>query len=147
LFKRLRKSSAYLRVDEQSPLPWLDISEEWAAIIVAELPFSDERRIEVARWLYKENCRWMAAWGIECSKWDDAVDEAEIEQWPDGAPDTKTTMTTWHDRKNLDEVFWFIGTQVETMDEKQMTHFVIVHLSHNDKERELTQRFAAALTL
>lgn len=147
LFKRLKKSYQYIRLDEQSFLPALNNPDQWGAIIVADLPFSVERRVAVARWLYRENCRWMAAWGVECSKWDDALDDAEIEQWPDGAPENQTIVTTWHDVEGLDEVFWFIGTQASTFDDQDFSHFVIVHLSSSDKSDELTQRFEAALKL
>lgn len=145
LFKKLKKTYSYVRIDECNSLPFLDIREQWAAIIVGDLPFSNERRDEVAHWLCKENCRWMAAWGIDCSKWDDALDEAEIALWPDGAPDDKFIVTTWHNIESLDEVFWFIGTQTSTFDDRAITHFAIVHLSTDDNATQLMQRFAKAL--
>lgn len=145
LFKNVKRTCNYVRVDQRNTLEALNISDQWCALIVAEMSFSAERQSEVANWLYAANCRWMAAWGVECSQWDDALDCAEINAWPDGAPDSKTIMTTWHDDEPLDCMFWFIGNQVDTYDDQPLTHFLIVHLSETNKEAELKQKFIAAL--
>lgn len=63
---------------------------------------------DVSRWLVASGCRYMLAWDKECSAWDDAVDEADLERFDYGdIPDEEVVMTTRHEDDDLEEVFWF----------------------------------------
>jgi hypothetical protein len=138
------KSCSYVLLNESNPLPPLNIDGQWGAVIVAEMEFSQSRQNAVADWLYSAHCRYMAAWGIGCSSWDDALDWAEIDFHPDGASDDQFIMTTWHENEALDEVFWFIGTIANTYDDLPLSHILICHLADNDREVELLEQFAKA---
>ena len=68
----------YLRLLPGSQPPEVEARPFRAAVIV-EAQISDAWRELVSRWLVDSGCLYMSAWGIECSKWDDSVDYANLE--------------------------------------------------------------------
>jgi hypothetical protein len=65
----------------------------------------------------------VAAWGAKCSLWDDAIDWAVIASFPDGIPEERQIMTTWHEDDELPDVLNYL-THVGDDDER--VHVLIV---------------------
>jgi hypothetical protein len=64
----------------------------------------------VSEWLVSAGCRYMMAWGRDCSSWDDSVDMASIQIYPSNGTaeiDEHFVFSTWHANDPLSEVFWF----------------------------------------
>lgn len=140
-------SHSYLRLAENGALPDLPKLGQLGVAIVADIAVSNSRQNEIADWLYSSGCRYMAAWGIDCSIWDDALDWAQIAVWPDGAPDDQFIMTTWHDKDTMEQALWFIGTVACTYDDQLLGHILILHIGDCDRQNELKSSFLAALDI
>ncbi len=81
---------------------------QYKCVVLIERPVSDEFRNNVSQLLVESGCRYMMAWGLDCSAWDDSVDWANIFQFhPEKIPDDQFVMTTCHDGDSLEEVFRF----------------------------------------
>ena len=88
-------------------MPALKIIPFRVVVVVAE-KVNEDWREQVSRWLVASGCLYMMAWGDECSRWDDSVDHANLEEFDYGdIPEERFVMTTWHERESLAEVFWF----------------------------------------
>ncbi len=135
----------YIRISETEPLPVIGALRPCRAIVVLDAPYSDEWQDKVSRWLVDSGCLYMMAWGPNCSSWDDSVDYAQIQKFPDGAPDTEFVMTTWHDKELLEEVFWY-ATHVAFDPFDRITHNLVVHVGQSDREKELLSLFQYAQT-
>ena len=67
-------------------------------IVIVEDEVTDEWRDHISEWIVRLGCLYMMAWGKDCSKWDDSVDFANLEQHDFGdIPDNNFVMTTWHE--------------------------------------------------
>lgn len=53
----------------------------YRAIVAVEAAVEADWQAQVSDWLVRSGCRYMMAWGIECSGWDDAVDMATQPAW------------------------------------------------------------------
>lgn len=100
---------------------------EWAcspyrAIVAVEAAVEADWQARVSDWLVRSGCRYMMAWGIECSGWDDAVDLASLEG--EGAD---FVMTTWHEHDTLAQVFAFCAiAQHPTL---ALPHTLVLHVA------------------
>ena len=89
----------------------------------------------------------MMAWGIECSKWDDSVDYANMEAFGYGdVPDESFVVTTWHEDEPLEEVFWFAQRAAKHQIEEIRTT-VIIDISLQVRRDELIGKFVRAADL
>ena len=137
-------SERYLRLMPGDPLPQLNDFSPFKAVLVIEADVKPEWQAKVSRWLADAGCRYMMAWGIACSSWDDSVDLANMEQFDCSAiPEEEFIVTTWHDDELLDEVLWFarMGAQHPTLD---LQNVLVLHVGTNDREEEIATLFAAA---
>ena len=86
----------------------------------------------------------MMAWGPECSRWDDAVDDANLERYEYGdIPEEKFVMTTWHADAPLSEVFWF-AKELANHPTVALDSTVLLHISATAAETEMLAAFENA---
>ena len=98
----------YLHLRPGDAPPRLDGTAPFKAVVVVESDVTPEWQGRVSDWLVRAGCRYMMAWGRDCSGWDSSVDEANliVFDYPE-TPEDESIMTTWHDNEPLEEVFWF----------------------------------------
>jgi len=86
----------------------------------------------------------MMAWGRECSRWDDAVDDANLARFEYGeVPEDQCVMTTWHEDETLSELFWF-AKALANHPTVPLNHTVLLHIAPNGAETEMREAFANA---
>ena len=96
----------YLRVGTEPPI--LGNIDPFAAVVIIEDEVDWKWRAKISRWLVDSGCLFMMAWGKDCSLWDESVDYANIDDFPDReVPNDRYVLTTWHNDESLEEVFWF----------------------------------------
>lgn len=124
--------------------PSLDDAAPFRAIVVIDAYVTREWQHQVSDWLVRAGCRYMMAWGKDCSAWDDSVDLAVLEKFDFGEiPQDDFVMTTWHADDTLDEAFWF--SQFCAMHPSlELEKTYIVHISPEEREATMLQTFAAA---
>lgn len=86
----------------------------------------------------------MMAWGLDCSKWDDSVDLANLKMFDfQDPPDDDFVMTTWHENEPLQEAFWFseYGAMHPSL---TLEKIYIVHIATEERASELLKIFRAA---
>lgn len=141
----MSEQPVYVRISEKAALPAVDGYRPFRAVVVLDAAYSDTWQDEVSRWLVDSGCLYMMAWGPECSSWDDSVDYAQIQKYPDGAPEPDYVMTTWHDKETLESVFWF--SRFCAFDPYDLIkHSLIVHVGETDREAEFLALYAQAET-
>ena len=133
----------YLHLPSHRPLPPLT-TQPFRAVVVIEQAVSDDWRLEVSRWLVRSGCRYMMAWGPDCSLWDDDVDWANQEQFGDEEiPDDRFIWTTWHDDETLFDVFWYAEACAhDPYIELGLT--LILHIASPEQRAELLEAYAQA---
>ncbi len=88
--------------------PRLDNATPFKAVVVIDADVTPEWQGHISDWLVSSGCRYMMAWGRNCSAWDDSVDEASLARFDfREVPEDDFVMTTWHDTEQLEEVFEF----------------------------------------
>jgi hypothetical protein len=104
----MQKTVSYLHLLPDGELPPMKDTTPFLAIVLIEDEVSEMWRWDASRWLVESGCRFMLAWGKDCSAWDDSVDEANLEAFNyEDIPPEKFVMTTWHEDEDMEEVFWF----------------------------------------
>lgn len=89
-------------------------------------------------------CLYMMAWGLECSRWDDAVDEANLARFSYGEiPEDRFVLTTWHDNEALSDVFWF-AKELANHPTVKLAGTLLLHVSQNASEAEMLAAFENA---
>jgi hypothetical protein len=138
------ESVKYLHLLPDAGLPELGGVHRFKAILAIESEASQTWQWDVSRWLVSSGCRYMLAWGKECSSWDDAVDEANLERFNyEDIPEEEIVMTTWHEDEDLEEVFWFAKNRAKhpVLDLKET---LIIHISDVEKRKEFEGLYAHA---
>jgi hypothetical protein len=134
----------YIRLQSDDPLPDISELQPFKAIVVIEDDVSQMWQWEVSRWLASSGCRYMMAWGRECSSWDDSVDEANLEAFNyEEIPESQFIMTTWHEDEELSDVFWFSKHSAHHPCH-EMRNTVILHISKEDKQQRFEEEYANA---
>ena len=127
----------YIQLTEQLDLPDISNFNPFRVVVVGDLTLSVEKQAEVSTWLVDSGCFYMMAWGEKCSSWDDSVDHANLENYDYGdVPDDELVMTTWHENKPLNEVFWFSKNRANHAD-VVIKNTIILHISNLDEEEKL----------
>lgn len=139
----------YVRISEHEPLPPLDSLAPYRAVIVLSGNYSDEWQDDVSRWLVNSGCRYMMAWGPNCSSWDDSVDYAVIQKFlPSEAPDAHHVMTTWHEDETLESVFWYCQFCAQfSSNDVELHQAVIVDVSEHERKDWILALYQRAATL
>lgn len=138
------KPVKYLHLLPDAPLPGLSGLHRFKAVLVVESDVSQMWQWDVCRWLVSSGCRYMLAWGKDCSSWDDAVDEANLERFDYGdIPDEERVMTTWHEDEDMEEVFWFAKNRAKhpVLD---LSETVLIHIGDVDRREKFEDSYANA---
>ncbi len=128
----------------EAPLPALEIARPFRAILVAERKVENEWRWLVTEWLVRSGCLYFIAWGCECERWHDNVDDANLEAFDFGpVPDDAHVMTTWHEHEALEEALWFAAHSARhpTMELKAT---IVLHVSPDERRAEFLGALAKA---
>jgi len=136
----------YFRIAEGEPFPDISFYRPFKAIVVASVATTVDFEILASRWLVDSGCLYMMAWGENCSRWDDMVDWANLEDFDYGEiPDEHFVMTTWHEHEPLKEVMWFAhNCATAYMDSLILRDTLIIHVSADTKRDELLALYASA---
>lgn len=113
------------------------------AVVVVEAVVSNDWRNRVSEWLVESGCIYMLAWGLDCSKWDCAVDWAVLEKFQYKIPDEHDVWTTWHPKEELESVFFYAKRDAFD-DHREIVETLVLHVSHEDRETEIRELYAAA---
>jgi hypothetical protein len=98
----------YIHLKPNSELPNIAHLYPFKAVVLIDDAVLPEWQAKVSSWLVLSGCRYMMAWGRECSSWDDSVDEASIAEFEfREKPDCNFVLTTWHENEPMNEVFWY----------------------------------------
>lgn len=135
----------YLHLKPGSAPPQLTGVAPFKAVVVIEADVSREWQNHVSDWLVRAGCRYMMAWGRDCSVWDDAVDWAHLAMFDYGEISEEAfVMTTWHNNDSLAEVFWFSQFCAKHSSfERPVTY--IMHISQEPRAREMLEAFEEAI--
>ena len=140
----VRQLVSYLRVSESGALPCIDGLKPFRAAVVCDRTLSEQRQLEVSRWLCQSGCLYMSAWGAECSKWDDSVDLAHLEAYDyEDVPEDGFVMTTWHEEESLEDFFFFVNS-CAYHPSIELSNTLILHVADHDREEELCAYLDAA---
>ena len=86
----------------------------------------------------------MAAWGQDCSAWDDAVDAANLQQFDhEDIPDDEFVMTTWHIEDSLEELFFFAKNSAKHPS-LELRNTLMIHISATDRGEEFSEHYGSA---
>jgi hypothetical protein len=141
-------TTRYLRVSEGEQLPALTGLSPFKAIVVLDAEYSAEWQNQVSEWLVASGCRYMMAWGPNCSGWDDSVDLADLEARGFEDDDEKFVMTTWHENESLEQVFWYSQFCADfSFDDVELINTIILHVSAQDRQAELLRLFEQSADL
>lgn len=144
----INSSPHYIRISPGETLRDLRSLAPYKAIVVLETDYTPEWQNEVSGWLVASGCRYMMAWGPDCSSWDDSVDWADIDARNLEDDDSKFVMTTWHQDESLESVFWYSQFCANfSYDEVELSNALIVHVSNVDRESEMLTLFGQSSTL
>jgi hypothetical protein len=131
------------------PLPDVSSLSPFKAVVVIATDYTQEWQDQVSTWLVESGCRYMMAWGPDCSSWDDSVDHADITRYfPNEIPANEFVMTTWHENQTLEEVFWeaqFVAEQ--SYDGIKLVNALIIHIADSDREEWIKTLFERSKTL
>jgi len=136
----------YLRIEPNATLSAYDGRQPFRAVVVLEADVTAEWRMAASRWLVESGCLYMLAWGVDCSRWNDSVDLANLEAFDFGdIPDEAFVMTTWHQDEPLSDVFEFAKRfALPASENVAIEETLVFHVSAIDRGREYEELFAAA---
>ncbi|KRS10414.1 hypothetical protein XM53_21280 [Roseovarius atlanticus] len=135
----------YHYVDPTTPVSLPRIASPYKCVVLIERQVSAEARWQVSKDLVASGCRYMLAWGLECSLWDDSVDMANLEQFGYGdVPPEHFVMTTWHSDETLPEVLHFARRHAtQTYDDVALDRCLILDFSAAPREPEIRALYDA----
>ncbi|MBH9577694.1 DUF7684 family protein [Inhella proteolytica] len=134
----------YLHLPAGAPLPALSSARPLRVAVVVEQDCPNDWRNAVCDWLFKAGCRYLVAWGKDCSGWDDAMDWTCLEACKFSAsmgPDF--VMTTWHDDEPLFEALAF-AKHAANHPVLSLPDFCLLHIAPAPRKNELLQIYDAA---
>ena len=136
----------YLHLRAGQEMPHLTDARPFKAVLVIEEDVTPAWQALVSEWLVRGGCRYMMAWGKNCSRWDDSVDEANVSVFGsnlEGIPEDDFVMTTWHENESLQDTFWFCEKSA-VHPAVQLERTFIIHISHSVRREELFEIFRIA---
>lgn len=134
----------YLHLKPGDAMPEFASVGPFKAVLVLDCEVTSDWQAQVSEWLVRSGCRYMMAWGRNCSTWDDSVDEANLKIFDYGEiPEVDFVMTTWHENEPLRETFWFCqhGALHPSV---ELARTYILHISPQARADELLETFRAA---
>jgi len=135
----------YFHLKSNAPLPDLEGSARYKAIVIVEGDVAPHWQAAVSEWLVRTGCRYMMAWGLDCSSWDDSVDHANVTLFPnaDGSGDD-FVMTTWHAQQTLEELFQF-SAWAAMHPSLELDRTYIVHIAPEQRAMMLLETYDRSL--
>ena len=134
----------YLQLPAECNPPDFSHLNPFKCVVIIEDPVTNEWRKLISDWLVDCGCKYMMAWGSDCSLWDDAVDFACIEKHNyETTPNNEIVMTTWHENSTLEEVF-FYAKNFASHEHHTFENFLVLHISAVNKENVLKKTFLGA---
>ncbi|MEM1037014.1 MAG: hypothetical protein AAGI14_09680 [Pseudomonadota bacterium] len=117
----------------------------YKVVLILESPVQTEWQTALSEHLVRRGCKYVMAWGDDCSSWDNSVDLANLEQYEFGdIPEEKRIMTTWHDEETLEDVFWFceylVRHPIHTL-----TRTILVHIANRARKDEILNLYTTAV--
>jgi hypothetical protein len=99
----------FLRLESPYETTIPDFTLPFVAIVLACDPsITPDKQADISAQLVARDCRFMLAWGMNATSWDDSVDIAFLKTDPDfQPPDDRQVITTWHDKQTIHDVVWF----------------------------------------
>ena len=99
----------YLRLEPPYETRIPGVRSPFVTIVFACDPeINADEQANISAQLVSRDCRYVLAWGINASSWDDSVDWAFISTDPNfDPPRERHVMTTWHDNETIDDVVSF----------------------------------------
>ena len=121
--------------------PAVETGSPYKAVVVADVGVSTEWRNRISAWLVDTGCKYMMAWGMECSAWDSSVDEANLAAFDFGdIPERDFVMTTWHENQPVEEAFWYSQFSAKHP-VLSLTDTLMIHIASENREAELLHAF------
>lgn len=134
----------YVQLPSNSEPPDISSFSPFKAIVVIDEEVDQEWQNKISDWLVVSDCKYMMAWGLECSSWDDSVDWACIAQHEQaGFTKEQCVTTTWHKNETLNEVF-FYAKHVANHEAFQLDNLLVIHISALNKESEFREIYKDA---
>lgn len=112
-------------------------------VILIERAVDAAERAEVSRRLVKAGCLYAMAWGIDCSLWDDSIDEANIATFfPKSVPADQFVMTTWHSEETIDDVFFYAKhNALLSYDDLELVDLLVLDIGRFPREDEIREAY------
>ncbi len=132
-------------MNPEVPFALKTIKAPYKCVVLIERDVTSEFRQEVSETLVQTGCRYMMAWGKDCSLWDDSVDLADLKRFDYGEiPPEHFVMTTWHTEDKLSDVFEFAKHNAAlTYDDVELHRCLVLDISAASREvqiREIYER-------
>ncbi len=140
----MHSAATYLHVQPGGELPRWHVDTPFRCVLIVEADVSMDWRLAMSAWLVEAGCRYMLAWGQDCSLWDDTVDLANLARFDfDGMPEDERVMTTWHDGETLQETFWF-AKELANHPTVALRDTLLLHVALRASETEMLAAFKNA---
>ncbi len=120
--------------------------KEYRCLVLIDRAVSPDERERASRKLVESGCLYMMAWGLDCSLWDDAVDQAVLEAFEfREVPDQQFVMTTWHENESLEEVIRFAKFDaILSYANKPLRKLLVLDLGIKDREALIREMYLKA---
>lgn len=134
----------YFQLIPMDALPSISELKPFLAILVVDEQVGAEWRDKVSHWLVKSGCKYMLSWGKDRAAWNESVDLANIAQFQNGQiPEDELVLTSDQNELSLDH-FFTEAKITATQDCSDFDHTLILHISMENKEKEVLTRFSGA---
>lgn len=137
-------NARYLHLLPGAPLPDLGPQPPFLAFVLVRADVEPDWQWAVSKWLVASGCLSMAAWGIDCTSWDDSVDYANLEAFSyRDIPEDFAVMTSWHEKDSLEDAFFF-ARHVAFHPTRELEFALILDISAIDREAGALEMWARA---
>lgn len=131
---------SYKQITPELAPPELPTSP-FLAVVVSEIAVSEIWLNLVSSQIINSGCRYVVAWGIDCEKWHDWIDETLLEAFEhNDIPEERDVMTTWHNGEPLSDAFWFAG-QCASHPSVELVETIILHITYEAQEFHMLKIF------
>ena len=133
----------YLHLQPGQALPNLALPPFRVAVVI-EAIVGMPWRIAVCDWLAQAGCRYLLAWGPDCSLWDDVMDETSVMLKISGElPEDHLVMTTWLDEDTLAEFMAHCKHHADHPD-LHLRNTLLLHIGAEPRELALLRAYEQA---
>ena len=135
----------YIHLPAGAPFPELPCLRT-RIVVVVEMEVSREWQRLASKWMIDVGCLYMMAWGIDCSSWDDAVDDAHLEKYDydyEQIPEDDFVITTWHDDDPLPVVFRYAKGELDHP-HFELNRTIILDIAKVDRSVQIIQAYRQA---